>query len=162
MDWQDGADGFDFQDRLARHDDIRPEPVADFRDTMADWNFDLPGAWRMAFLAPWHSFRRSQPLLLRDRRVLRTSSVLKNLAACRRGRGGGLPAFATRAKIVLCECFLHLHLSFVRYFLPCGQTGPVKQLSSKPCEAFFGACRRAVNGGPAPTVPGKPVPMTQS
>ena len=30
MDWQDGAEGFDFQDKLARDDDIRLEAVTDF------------------------------------------------------------------------------------------------------------------------------------
>ena len=29
MDWQEGADGFDFQDKLARDNDIRLEAVAD-------------------------------------------------------------------------------------------------------------------------------------
>ena len=28
MDWQDGAEGFDFQDNLTRNDDIRLEAVA--------------------------------------------------------------------------------------------------------------------------------------
>ena len=43
MDWQDGADGFDFQDKLARDDDIRLEAVADFRALIEDGNCDLPG-----------------------------------------------------------------------------------------------------------------------
>ena len=43
MDWQDAADGFDFQDKLARDDDIRLEAVADFRALIADGNCDLPG-----------------------------------------------------------------------------------------------------------------------
>jgi len=41
--WQDGADGFDFQDKLARDDDIRLEAVADFRALVEDGNCDLPG-----------------------------------------------------------------------------------------------------------------------
>ena len=43
MDWQDGADGFDFQDKLARDDNIRLEAVADFRALIEDGNCDLPG-----------------------------------------------------------------------------------------------------------------------
>jgi hypothetical protein len=43
MNWQDGADGFDFQDKLARDDDIRLEAVADFRALIEDGNCDLPG-----------------------------------------------------------------------------------------------------------------------
>jgi hypothetical protein len=43
MDWQDGADGFDFQDKLARDDDIRLEAVADFRALIEDGNSGLPG-----------------------------------------------------------------------------------------------------------------------
>ena len=43
MDWQDGADGFDFQDKLARDDDIRLEAVADFGALIEDGNCDLPG-----------------------------------------------------------------------------------------------------------------------
>ena len=35
MDWQDGADGFEFQDELARDDDIRA--------FIEDGNCDLPG-----------------------------------------------------------------------------------------------------------------------
>ena len=42
MDWQDGADGFDFQDKLARDDDIRLEAVPDFRALIEDGNCDLP------------------------------------------------------------------------------------------------------------------------
>ena len=42
MNWQDGADGFDFQDKLARDDDIRLEAVADFRALIDDRNCDLP------------------------------------------------------------------------------------------------------------------------
>jgi hypothetical protein len=42
MDWQDGADGSDFQDKLAR-DDIRLEAVSDFRAIIEDGNCDLPG-----------------------------------------------------------------------------------------------------------------------
>jgi hypothetical protein len=30
IDWQDAADGFDFQDRLAGDDDIRIDSVVDF------------------------------------------------------------------------------------------------------------------------------------
>ena len=41
MDWQDGAGGFGFQDKLARDDDIRLEAVADFRALIADGNCDL-------------------------------------------------------------------------------------------------------------------------
>ena len=41
-DWQDGADGFDFQVTLARHDDIRLEAVADFRALIEDGNCELP------------------------------------------------------------------------------------------------------------------------
>jgi len=43
MDWQDGADGLDFQDRLARDDDIRLEAVAYFRALVEDGKCDLPG-----------------------------------------------------------------------------------------------------------------------
>ena len=43
MDWQDGADGFDFQDKLARDNDIRLEAVANFRALIEDGNCDLPG-----------------------------------------------------------------------------------------------------------------------
>jgi hypothetical protein len=43
MDWQDGADGFDFQDKLARDDDIRLEAVAHFRALIKNRNCDLPG-----------------------------------------------------------------------------------------------------------------------
>jgi hypothetical protein len=43
MDWQDGADDFDFQDRLARDDDNRLEAVADFRAPIEDGNCGLPG-----------------------------------------------------------------------------------------------------------------------
>ena len=42
MDWQDRADGFDFQDKLARDDDIRLEAVADFRALIDDRNCDSP------------------------------------------------------------------------------------------------------------------------
>jgi hypothetical protein len=42
MDWQDRADGFDFQNQLARDDDIRLETVADFRALIDDRNCDLP------------------------------------------------------------------------------------------------------------------------
>jgi len=42
MDWQDGADSFDFQDQLARDDDSRLESVAGFRVLIADGNCDLP------------------------------------------------------------------------------------------------------------------------
>jgi hypothetical protein len=43
MDWQDGANGFDFQNKLARDDDIRLEAVADFRALIEDRNWDLSG-----------------------------------------------------------------------------------------------------------------------
>ena len=43
MDWQDGADGLDFQDELARDDDIRLAAVAGFRALIEDGNCDLPG-----------------------------------------------------------------------------------------------------------------------
>ena len=43
MDWQDDADGFDFQDKLARDDDICLEAVADFFALIEDGNCDLPG-----------------------------------------------------------------------------------------------------------------------
>ena len=43
MDWQDGGDGFDFQDKLARDDAIRFETVAGFRALIEDRNCDLPG-----------------------------------------------------------------------------------------------------------------------
>jgi hypothetical protein len=49
MDWQDGADGFDFQDKLARDDDIRVEAVADFRAFIADGNRDLPDEGNACF-----------------------------------------------------------------------------------------------------------------
>ena len=43
MHWQDGTDGFDFQDKLTRDDDIPLEAVADFRALTEDGNCDLPG-----------------------------------------------------------------------------------------------------------------------
>jgi hypothetical protein len=43
VDWQDCADGFDFQDKLARDDDIRLEAVADFRAFVEDGNCNLAG-----------------------------------------------------------------------------------------------------------------------
>jgi hypothetical protein len=49
VDWQDGADDVDFQDKLARDDDIRLEAIAGFRALIADFrtliedgNYDLP------------------------------------------------------------------------------------------------------------------------
>jgi len=42
MDSQDGADGFDFQNKLARDDNIRLEAVADFRALIEDGNCELP------------------------------------------------------------------------------------------------------------------------
>ena len=43
MDWQDGGDGFDCQDKLARDDDIRLAAVADCRALIEDGNCDRPG-----------------------------------------------------------------------------------------------------------------------
>ena len=43
MDGQDGADGFDFQDKLAGDDNIRLDAVADFCALIEDGNCDLPG-----------------------------------------------------------------------------------------------------------------------
>jgi hypothetical protein len=40
MDWHDAADGFDFQDKLTRDDDIRLEAVADFRAPIDDRHCD--------------------------------------------------------------------------------------------------------------------------
>ena len=57
MDWQDGADGFDFQDKRACDDDIRLEAVADIRAAVEDVNCDLPSegnACVCQFLAQAH------------------------------------------------------------------------------------------------------------
>jgi len=43
MDWQDRADGIDFQDKLARDNDIRLEAVTEFRALIEDGNCDLAG-----------------------------------------------------------------------------------------------------------------------
>ncbi len=42
MEWQDGDDGLDLQDKLVGDDDIRLDAVTDWRALVKDGNCDLP------------------------------------------------------------------------------------------------------------------------
>jgi len=100
MDWRDRADGFDFQDKLARDNNIRLEAVADFRALIEDGNCDLPGegnacvcqfsaqAQRIPTVRGRYVGAPRSPTLLLDQRfrkkhnALSVSTVLSALPPC--------------------------------------------------------------------------------
>ena len=122
MDWRDRADGFDFQDKLARDNNIRLEAVADFRALIEDGNCDLPGegnacvcqfsaqAQRIPTVRGRYVGAPRSPTLLLDQRfrkkhnALSVSTVLSALPPC----GKTWPRFASdmaggcRAKAAAC------------------------------------------------------------